>query len=517
MGVSVDRLAEYVAKRDFSRTAEPQGSAADKPSDKPLFVVQKHAATRLHYDFRLEWEGVLLSWAVTRGPSADPSVKRLAVRTEDHPLDYGDFEGTIPKDQYGGGTVMLWDQGWWEPQEDFRKGLRKGRLKVRLYGERMKGGWALVRMRAKEGEKRENWLLIKEHDAFEESGEDTLTARYLTSVATAREMEEIADGRKPKSRNKKTQRTKEESRSFSLSRPRFRKLQTPKPAEKAPEGDDWLHETKLDGYRCLAALGKGGALLYSGTGRNWTGRFEGLPEAFAALECENALIDGEVVSAKPGKRAPLSALQRDVDEGRPVLFIAFDLLELNGEQLVDKPLLERKTLLEQLLAGGPEGSPVHYCVHVRGNGAKAFEAVRKAGGAGIVSKAADSRYSGTQNDDWLKIMAQRRQAFVVGGWTPSKAKGRPFASLLIGSREDGSLCYRGRVGGGFAGDDLERLWKKLKTRGRKTSPFDEVPPDVADTANWVTPDVVVDVGYAELTDENSIRRGVFEGLREDLA
>ena len=515
MGVSADRLADYVSRRDFSRTAEPRGAAAKRRSDRPMFVVQKHDATRLHYDFRLEWEGALLSWAVTRGPSAAPSAKRLAVRTEDHPIDYGDFEGTIPKGEYGGGTVMLWDHGWWAPQEDFEKGLEKGTLKFILHGERMKGGWALVRMRRKKREKRENWLLIKEHDAFEEDDEDALTGRYKSSVATARAMDEIADGKKPGSRKKAARRKEQESRDFSLPRPRFRKVQLAKLTDTAPEGDAWLHETKFDGYRCLAALGKGGVKLYTRSGLDWTDRYVGLPEAFQALDCDNALIDGEVISSDSGKGSPFSALRRDVEQGRPVFFIAFDLLELNGENLTKKPLAERKATLEQLLAGRPKSSPIRYSEHVRGNGAKVFDAVRKAGGEGIVSKAADRKYTGARSGAWLKIKAKRRQEFIVGGWSPSKARGRPFASLLVGSRENGDLRYRGRVGGGLGEDDLDMLWGKLKTRVRKTSPFSDAPSEVARSARWVTPDLIIEVEYAELTDQDVIRHGVFRGLRDD--
>lgn len=515
MGVSADRLAEYVTRRDFSRTAEPRGAVAANRSDRPLFVVQKHDATRLHYDFRLEWDGVLLSWAVTRGPSADPSAKRLAVRTEDHPLDYGSFEGTIPKGEYGGGTVMLWDQGWWAPREDFDKGLKDGKLKFDLHGERMKGGWTLVRMRRKKCEKRENWLLIKEHDSFEEEGEDALTARYETSVASARAMDEIADGRKPKSRKKAKRAREKESRDFALPRPRFRNVQLARLTDAVPEGDDWVHEAKFDGYRCLAALGKGGVALHTRSGLDWTDRYVGLPEAFFALDCENALIDGEVVSSDPGKGSAFSALQRDLEQGRPVLFMAFDLLVLNDDNLTKKPLLERKALLEQLLAGRPKGSPISYSEHVRGNGTKVFDAVRNAGGEGIISKSVDGKYTGTRSGSWLKIKAKRRQEFIVGGWSPSKAKGRPFASLLVGSRENGEMRYRGRVGGGFGENDLDTVWKELKRRDRKTSPFADVPSDVARSARWVTPDLVIEVEYAELTDQNVIRHGVYQGLRDD--
>ncbi|SOE16544.1 ATP-dependent DNA ligase LigD phosphoesterase module /ATP-dependent DNA ligase LigD polymerase module [Hoeflea halophila] len=513
MSVSADRLAEYVAKRDFSKTAEPSGDAQSKASDRPAFVVQKHDARRLHYDFRLEWEGVLLSWAVTKGPSAMTSVKRLAVRTEDHPLDYGGFEGTIPAKQYGAGTVMLWDQGWWEPQEDFAKGLKSGKLKFILHGQRMKGRWTLVRMRTKE--KRENWLLIKEHDSFEEEDEDGLIQRYVTSVASARSMDEIAAGTAPRKQPTKAARKKHDKVTFTLPTPRFRKPQLAKLSDQVPEGDEWLHETKFDGYRCLAALGKSGVKLYTRSGRDWSDRYTGLPEAFAALDCRNALIDGEVVSAGKASGSPFSALQADLEKGRPVIFMAFDLLELNGEKLHKQPLTERKAALALLLEGQGKDTPIRYSEHVAGHGPEVFEAVEKASGEGIISKACDSTYAGTRSGSWLKIKTKQRQEFIVGGFSPSSAKHRPFASLLVGSRENGKFVYRGRVGAGFGEADLDRLSSLMRKRMRETSPFAEVPGDVARSARWVRPDLVVEVEYAELTDQGSIRHGVFQGMRED--
>ncbi|MEP3435407.1 MAG: DNA ligase D [Hoeflea sp.] len=513
MFVSAAKLADYVAKRDFSKTAEPSGDGSGKTSDTPAFVVQKHAARRLHYDFRLEWEGVLLSWAVTKGPSAVTSVKRLAVRTEDHPLDYGSFEGTIPAKQYGAGTVMLWDEGWWEPQEDFAKGLKSGKLKFILHGQRMKGRWMLVRMRT--NEKRENWLLIKEHDSYEEEDENGLTDRYVISVTSTRSMEEIAAGKPVRKQPVKASREKPGKSTFTLPTPKFRKPQLAKLSDHVPEGDGWLHETKFDGYRCLAALGKGGVKLYTRTGLDWTERYVGLSEAFAALDCQNALIDGEVVSASKASGSSFSALQGDLEKGRPVIFMAFDLLELNGEKFVKRPLTERKEALALLLAGQAKETPIRYSEHVTGHGSEVFKAIEKAGGEGIISKACESTYAGSRSGSWLKIKTKLRQEFIVGGFSPSSAKHRPFASLLVGSRENGAFVYRGRVGSGFSEADLEKLSSLMQKCERQTSPFAEVPGDVARSAQWLKPELVIEVEFAELTDQGSIRHGVFQGVRED--
>ena len=513
MSVTAEKLSAYVAKRDFSKTSEPEGGSSGNSSQQPAFVVQKHDARRLHYDFRLEWEGVLLSWAVTKGPSAVTSVKRLAVRTEDHPLSYGSFEGTIPAKQYGAGTVMLWDEGWWEPQEDFAKGLKSGKLKFILHGQRMKGRWTLVRMRTKE--KRENWLLIKEHDSFEEEEENGLIERHVTSVSSARSMEEIAEGKVARKQPAKAARQKRGKTTFTLPTPRFRKPQLAKLDDHVPRGDGWLHETKFDGYRCLAALGRGGVKLYTRSGLDWTERYAGLPEAFSVLDCRNALIDGEVVSASKAGGSSFSALQADLEKGRPVVFMAFDLLELNGDKLIKQPLTDRKEALSQLLSGLPKNSPVRYSDHVVGHGEEVFQAVEKAGGEGIISKACDSTYAGNRSGSWLKIKTKRRQEFIVGGFSPSKAKHRPFASLLVGTRENGELHYRGRVGSGFGDADLDKLNSLMRRRELKNSPFADVPADVARSARWLKPELVVEVEYAELTDQGSLRHGVFQGVRED--
>ncbi len=478
------RLDGYNAKRDFGATPEPKGKAGRRRKQGLGYSIQKHHARRLHFDLRLEWAGVLLSWAVTKGPSTDPADKRLAVRTEDHPLDYRTFEGEIPEGHYGAGRVELWDEGTWEPNGDVDAGLEAGEIKFTLNGDKLTGGWVLVRMKPKGKEKRENWLLIKERDA---AADGALDAAYERDDRPAR---------------------------FDLKTPGFRKLQLAKLVDDAPDGDDWLHETKFDGYRCLAALGKDGVRLFTRSGHDWTDRFTGLPEAFARADCRSALIDGEVISPRGGKGSGFSALQQDLEAGRKVRFAAFDLLELNGKSLAKRPLEQRKQALADVLGRLPKASPVFLSEHIVGGGPEVFARIAEAGGEGIVSKRRDAPYSGRRSGAWLKIKASRRQEFVIGGLTPSSAKGRPFASVLIGVREGDLLVYRGRVGSGFSDADLEQIAGAV-TR-RKTSPFDgKVPGTVARYAIWVTPKLVAEVEFAELTDGGAVRHGRFLGLRRD--
>ncbi|MFD2740630.1 DNA ligase D [Sulfitobacter aestuarii] len=506
-----DRLAVYNEKRDFERTAEPAGKLGPARGGR-RFIVQKHAASRLHYDFRLEWEGVLLSWAVTKGPSPDPGEKRLAVRTEDHPLSYGDFEGTIPKGQYGGGTVMLWDDGTWAPQEDFADGLEAGKIKITLQGERMRGGWALVRMRPRRREKRENWLLIKERDDYAEETPDALTAPEAFSVKTGRRMGEIADGVEP---SKKTAaRAETDAPKRSRKRPAFRKPQLATLVAEAPDGEEWLHETKFDGYRCLAALGKGGTRLFTRSGKDWSEKFAPLAEAFAPLPCDAALIDGEVMAAKIEGSA-FSSLQKALKQGGGLVFFAFDLLSIDGEDLTGTPQLERRERLARLLSGLPQDGPLRLTEHVIGHGPQIFAAACDSGAEGIISKRVDAPYRGARSRSWLKVKCTRRQEFVVVGYSPSDKKGRPFASLLIASHEGDRLRYKGRVGTGFSGevmDDLARRW-----HARKTAPLDDVPGDVTRDARWVRPELVAEVEFTEFTADGYVRHGAFLGLREDKA
>lgn len=503
MSGSCDKLANYNARRDFSRTAEPVGISAGARRAGLRFLVQKHDATRLHYDFRLEWKGVLLSWAVTKGPSTDPSQKRLAVRTEDHPLDYGDFEGTIPKGQYGGGTVMLWDEGTWLHRGDPDAELAAGNLKVVLHGERMRGAWALVRMKPRKGEKHENWLLIKERDALATDDPNNLTEGRDRSVRSGRTMAQIAAGEKTKQQRKSEQ---------TGARPTFQAPQLAKLYDAAPEGDGWIHETKFDGYRCLAALGKGGTRLYTRNGNDWTDRFAGLGNVLDTLPCTSALIDGEVMAAHISGSA-FSSLQGALNDGGPLVFYVFDLLSFNGKDLSKLPLIDRRARLSELVAGAPYGGALRLSEFVQGSGPDVFAAACEAGGEGIISKRADAPYRGGRSGNWRKVKCTRRQEFVIGGYSPSDKRGRPFASLLLGQFGPDGLRYRGRVGTGFSDQDLETLSEAMSAR--KTSPFDAVPKAIARNAVWATPKLVVEVDFAEFTAEGHIRHGSYLGLRED--
>ncbi len=512
MAKTVDRLDAYNAKRDFDSTPEPEGKVTQKRRKALRFLVQKHDARRLHYDFRLEWDGVLLSWAVTRGPSDDPGEKRLAVRTEDHPLSYADFEGTIPKGEYGGGTVMLWDQGTWTPETDPASGLTEGKLKLVLHGSRMRGGWALVRMRGTE--KRENWLLIKERDDHATNDPDRLTEGELTSISTGRSMAEIAAGEKPVRRSP-TKTTRKPALSKTLrktKRPAFRSVQLATLFAEAPEGNDWLHETKFDGYRALAALGEGGTRFYTRSGNDWTDRFGMLEPAFEKLACNAALIDGEVMAAQIEGSA-FSALQAALSDGKPLVFYAFDLLSVDSQDITGISQIERRERLAALIADAdPEGA-LRMSEHIVGNGPEVFRRACAAGAEGIISKRIDAPYRGKRTVAWRKIKCSRRQEFVIGGFSPSDKASRPFSSLLMGGYEEGKLRYRGRVGTGFSEATLVKLAKAMTTTAKM--PFNAVPPQIAKDAVWVRPELVAEVAFPEFTAEGHIRHGSFLGLRDD--
>ncbi|UOA32219.1 Multifunctional non-homologous end joining protein LigD [Sulfitobacter sp. DSM 110093] len=501
MGKSPDKLASYNDKRDFKATSEPRGQIGKGAGQS--FVVQKHDATRLHYDFRLEWEGVLLSWAVTKGPSSAPSEKRLAVRTEDHPLEYGGFEGTIPKGQYGGGTVMLWDRGTWMPQSDVAKGLKDGKLKFTLQGQQMQGGWTLVRMHS--GEKRENWLLIKERDDYADDVPDGLTKGTARSITSGRTMTEIAKDAPAKEVSDPRPKRKGKN-------PAFVKPQLATLVSDAPEGGDWIHETKFDGYRCLVSIGKSGARLYTRSGNDWTDKFSGLAGAFDTLPCDRALLDGEVMAAKI-KGSAFSSLQRALKEGHPLVFYAFDLLSLDGEDFRATAQDDRRARLAKLLSGVAAGGSLRLSDHVVGHGPEVFDRACKAGAEGIISKRIEASYSGKRSRNWLKIKCTRRQEFIIIGYSPSDKKGRAFASLLLGSHEGGELRYKGRIGTGFSTDVMDDIFRAMTAC--KTPPAKDTPPEVARGAKWVCADLVAEVDFTEFTADGVIRHGSFLGLRRD--
>ncbi len=530
-----DPLEKYNAKRDFAKTAEPAGKLARGGGHR--FIVQKHDATRLHWDFRLEIDGVLKSWAVTRGPSLDPDEKRLAVRTEDHPLSYADFEGTIPKGEYGGGTVMLWDEGSWAPIEGkSAKDLEKGHLHFTLDGERMKGEWLLIRLKPRGKERGENWLLRKIDDRYARAS-DALVETGLTSVKTGRTMQEIAEGAKPAkilprrgrgisaagggglpqaSRSPKPPSTTASRRPPSpagggMKNPAFRKPQLATLVDTVPAGNQWLHEVKYDGYRALLSLGGKGPKIYTRTGLDWTDRFPGIAEAAASLPGP-ALIDGEIVALKDGK-PDFSTLQEALSNGGEGLtMFAFDLLEAAGEDLTKLPQLARKERLRALLDGADER--IQFSEHVLGAGEKLFETMCREGYEGVVSKRADAPYRGARTRAWLKTKCIRRQEFVILGWLPSSAKGRGFRSLLLGVNGPEGLVYAGKVGTGFGMEALQELRERFDGIAAKT-PAAEVPRAEARGAHWVKPELVAEVAFSEFTADNVVRHASFLGLRED--
>jgi bifunctional non-homologous end joining protein LigD len=528
-----DPLAPYNAKRDFSRTAEPAGTLA--PGHGNSFMVQKHDATRLHWDFRLELDGVLKSWAVTRGPSLDPAEKRLAVRTEDHPLSYATFEGTIPKGEYGGGTVMLWDRGTWSPiAGKSAKDLEKGHLHFVLDGERMRGEWLLIRLKPRAKEKRENWLLRKIDDA-EAGGTDTLTEEALTSIATGRTMAEIAEGKVVKSspgrgggsrrltegaqpqakRSRQAPSTTARARRGPPPRagedlPKFREPQLCTLVDQVPTGNAWAHEVKYDGYRALVAIGGGKAGVFTRNGNDWTEQFAGVAEAAAMIE-GSALIDGEIVAFKDG-RPDFSTLKEAISTGGAMSLFAFDLLERDGEDLTGLPLVQRKDRLRAILPEGDER--IQYAEHVLGAGEKLFDAMCSAGLEGVVSKRADAPYRGGRSKGWLKAKCLQRQEFVIVGWLPSDKARRGFRSLLLGVHRDGKLTYAGKAGTGFDAATMEELRGKLDRLARKTATV-EAPRAAVRGAQWVTPKLVAEIAYTEVTPDGVLRHPSFLGLRGD--
>lgn len=528
-----DVLAEYNRKRDFAKTTEPAGKSGRSGGNG--FIVQKHAARRLHWDFRLEVDGVLKSWAVTRGPSADPDDKRLAVRTEDHPLSYSEFEGGIPKGEYGGGTVMLWDRGSWAPiAGKSAKDIEDGHLHFTLDGERMKGEWLLVRMKPRPGEKRENWLLRKVNDAYAQRG-DGLVEQGLTSVLTGRTMAEIeADkqgthslkGKKGEAfaqvMEKASARNARKSwpaRRMAGNPPKFRPVQLATLVDSVPTGNLWMYEVKFDGYRALIAAAGQNVVVHTRSGLDWTDKFGPLAAHIAALDLPPCLIDGEIIARGPDGNPSFSSLQAVLKRGNGsqgedqlLEFHAFDLLELGDEDLASMPNIERKERLEALLADA--APPLFVADHVIGAGEKLYDAMCGAGQEGIIAKRIDAPYRGRRTKQWVKVKCTRRQEFVIVGWSKSSARGRPFSSLLLGQYEGKTLVYRGKVGTGFDADSLADMAARLDTLARKTPPL-AVDKAEARGASWVTPKLVAEVAFAELTGEGRLRHGSFLGLRRD--
>jgi len=530
-----DPLALYNAKRNFAKTAEPAGTLA--PGNGNSFMVQKHDATWLHWDFRLEIDGVLKSWAVTRGPSLDPGEKRLAVRTEDHPLSYATFEGSIPAGEYGGGTVMLWDRGTWSPiKGKSAKDLDKGHLHFVLEGERMKGEWLLIRLKPRAKEKRENWLLRKIDDAAA-GGTDVLVEEALTSVSTGRTMVEIAEGKSSPARGggpaklvegagrKRTTRRKGDTGGSPPSTPAkrrggpppragedFQELQLCTLVDSVPSGSAWLHEVKYDGYRALVSVANSKAKVFTRSGLDWTDKFAAIAEAAAKLPVKSALIDGEIVAFKDG-HPDFSTLKDAISSGGDMTLFAFDLLALDGEDLTGLSNLDRKARLEPLIP--TDDDRLRYSDHVVGAGEQLFETMCREGLEGIVSKRADAPYLGKRTKAWLKVKCTHRQEFVIVGWLPSDKK-RGFKSLLLGVREGKTYRYAGKVGTGFDQALMDDLRDRLDALDRKT-PTVDAPKAAVRGAKWVTPKLVAEIAFAEVTPDGVLRHSSFIGLREDKA
>ncbi|MHB1017101.1 MAG: DNA ligase D [Coriobacteriia bacterium] len=498
-------LEEYRAKRDFARTPEPAGGGTDDGGR--VFVVHKHAARALHYDVRLEHGGVLLSWAVPKGPSLDPHEKHLAVHVEDHPLEYAPFEGTIPQGEYGGGTVMVWDRGTWEPLGDVDAMLAKGDLKVRFRGQKLDGTWVFVRMKPRPNEKRDNWLLIKERDGAERPAAEFDLLSLDRSAATGRTMEEIAaagSGDEPP----------EEPALRDL--PGFALATL---TDHAPAGDEWLHEIKLDGYRAMLEFRNGHARFITRGGHDWSDRFAGLVQAAQALSVRDAVLDGEVCVVNAEGKTSFSALQRALSSrsSEPLVYFAFDLIALDGHDLRHEPLVDRKAALASLLGALPPGSSIRYLDHVAGQGESFHAQTCDFALEGSISKRADGPYRSGRTRDWLKVKCLARQEFVVAGWTDGTGSREGFGALVLGVHDsDGRLIHAGRVGTGFTEEDLRTVRVRLDALAAGESPFAE-PPGGASVrgVHWVRPELVTEVAFTEWTPDGVLRQPVFLGLRED--
>jgi bifunctional non-homologous end joining protein LigD len=549
-----EQLAKYQSMRDFSITAEPSGKGKPKSAGKRgslPFVIQKHAASHLHYDFRLGWNGVLKSWACAKGPSYYPGDRRLAVQVEDHPMEYGGFEGIIPAGQYGGGTVMLWDQGTWEPQPghtDVNAGLRDGSLKFTMHGTKMKGNWTLVRMGGKAAnERKPNWLLIKEHDSFERGKDDpTITDEAPNSVVTQRSLDQIAAAEdhvwnskdtakgnawqrkeasvkasKPKApaKSKVKPKTLDLSGTRKESLPTFIDPQLATQAATPPTTSGWLSEIKLDGYRMQARLHHGKVELLTRNGLDWTHRMKPLAAAVGKLPAKSALLDGEVVVLRDDGTTSFADLQAAFQDGKskPLTYFLFDLLHLDGHNLRSLPLLKRKTLLAELLADADD--TLRLSEHLDTDAATMFHKACELNAEGIICKRADATYTSGRSSSWLKLKCIHEQEFVVAGFTlPSKGHAgiHGIGSLLLGYYDDAKqLIYAGRTGTGFTQKTHSKIRTQLEKLRQPTNSFHNPPAEARKGAIWVKPTLVAQVRFATWTADNLLRQASFQGLRED--
>jgi bifunctional non-homologous end joining protein LigD len=528
-------LERYRQKRNFRVTPEPRGKLKQRSSKELSFVVQKHAARRMHYDFRLELDGVLLSWAVPKGPSLDPNDKRLAVHVEDHPLEYGGFEGVIPAKEYGAGTVMVWDRGTWTPRTDAQQAYAKGHLKFELEGEKLKGGWNLVRTRGGKYGDDKSWLLIKESDSFARLGRDAQVAEDLpNSALSGRSMQQIAADADRVWHSNQSVDDNVKSGAIATPKKRLPQLSRIKGARKAalpdkveaqlansaqspPSGAAWVHEIKYDGYRMLCRIEDRKVRMMSRNGNDWTQNFPAVARALGRLPVETAWVDGEVVAMDSKGRSSFQRLQNALSGtgAEALTYLAFDLLYLNGYDLRGAPLSERKRVLQELLSDA--STTIRYSEHFAVPGRDFLENVGELGLEGMVSKRADLPYQAGRGAAWQKIKCTRRQEMVIGGYTDPEGSRQGFGALLLGVYEpDGQLAYSGKVGSGFDEASLASLSRRLAGIAQKQSPFRD-PPQGAEgrRARWVKPTLVAEVSFSEWTDDGTLRHPVFQGLRED--
>jgi bifunctional non-homologous end joining protein LigD len=567
-------LETYRKKRKFDVTAEPRGHKARAGGNR--YVIQKHDATRLHYDLRLELDGVMKSWAVTRGPSLDPNDKRLAVQVEDHPIEYNTFEGTIPQGEYGGGTVMIWDRGRWIPDGDPHKGYAKGHLDFTLDGEKLHGRWHLVRMRARPGDHHDNWLLIKGKDEYARTGRAAdIGEAEPRSVVSGRSMDDIAGGKGKKrvwhsNRDAKktaapaagragpqTQRTFREElraaaakakvpprgkraaktrsraspaatavvrkRSAPASRGKGRGLPNFVPPSLAtlhdapPGGQRWIHEIKFDGYRIEARLDRGKVQLLTRKALDWTHRFDRIAKAVAALPAQTALLDGELVVENAQGISSFSTLQTDLKDGRGDRFVywVFDLLYLDGRDLTGAPLFERKAVLARLLKSQSRTGPIRYVDHLDEDGAVIFKHACDMNLEGIVSKLREAPYRPGRSENFVKVKCHNAQEFVVAGFSPSNAMAKAVGALTVAFHEDGKLRYAGRVGTGYTHKTARELWRRLAPLRINRAPVVLPPDERRKNVIWVKPQLVVETEFRGVTHDGLLRQASYKGLRED--